>query len=562
MALIENINTYKKMVIEVDQPINDIVTAVQEDANSRYLDIQLFKDGVSFDLTNTKVRIYMIKPDGKHVFHDGEIKDPVSGRCQFLLTTQILAACGEAEVQIKVFSMEETQIVSTQVFKMYITKTLLTNEDIESSNEYGSLVILFQNVYEALQMIKAMLDNFGEPGETAAGISADTFWKMLEAVYNVNADALKNASVSEVLERIGTYEDLYTKPTLFGHQNKLERDIGFVKSAEGKLYAAKMQEEGAKFIPNQQSKNYGVTANSERTMHIGVDETYVYFSNDTILYKINRENMQEVTHKDMGLRILEFTVSPNAIIFISGNGDDKYYRISKEDFSILGSSAEEGAKNEFDAQGILDAGEYFFYVRRTMSNSDGGIVGKMRKSDMARVGSYNIKTNHETLCYDGTYVYYPDYAEKLMKINADNMQLVKEADSSGGMDLNGTNEKMFIVGEILYVIYENKLFSFDKELNPLDNKQFTTAIGTQTGFYGSYSHDGTYLYYVGNDNCLVKLGIEDAVTYAKSEQIASKYCKCFVDGNDVFVLGTPNAIIYKFDKNALSISNIIGFMEV
>lgn len=216
MALIENIKTYKKMIIEVDQPINDIVAAVQEDANSRYLDIQLFKDGVPFDLTNTKVRIYMVKPDGMYVFNDGEIKDPTSGRCQFLLTTQILAACGEAEVQIKVFSMEETQIVSTQVFKMYITKTLLTNEDIESSNEYGSLVILFQNVYEALQMIKAMLDNFGEPGETAAGISVDTFWKMLEAVYNVNADALKNASVSEVLERIGTSSDSSNTDTLFG----------------------------------------------------------------------------------------------------------------------------------------------------------------------------------------------------------------------------------------------------------------------------------------------------------------------------------------------------------
>lgn len=225
MALIENINTYKKMVIEVDQPINDIVTAVQEDANSRYLDIQLFKEGVPFDLTNTKVRIYMVKPDGMYVFHDGEIKDPTSGRCQFLLTTQILAACGEAEVQIKVFSMEETQIVSTQVFKMYITKTLLTNEDIESSNEYGSLVILFQNIYEALQMIKAMLDNFGEPGETATGISADTFWKMLEAVYNVNADALKNASVSEVLERIGESGDTLEDKTLFGFSGYIKEDV-------------------------------------------------------------------------------------------------------------------------------------------------------------------------------------------------------------------------------------------------------------------------------------------------------------------------------------------------
>lgn len=207
MALIDNINLYKKLVIEVDEPITDIITCVQEDADSRYLDVQLFKSGVSFDLSGTKVRIYMVKPDGTNIMNDGEITDAVSGRCQFLLTTQALAACGILKTQIKVFSETEEQILSTQIFKIDVTESLLTNKTIESTNEYGSLVILFQDIYEALQVMTAIKNNFGEPGETAQTLPATTFWQMLEYLYNVNADALKNASVSEVLKRIGETGD-------------------------------------------------------------------------------------------------------------------------------------------------------------------------------------------------------------------------------------------------------------------------------------------------------------------------------------------------------------------
>lgn len=175
MALIDNINLYKKLVIEVDEPITDIITCVQEDADSRYLDVQLFKSGVSFDLSGTKVRIYMVKPDGTNIMNDGEITDAVSGRCQFLLTTQALAVCGILKTQIKVFSETEEQILSTQIFKIDVTESLLTNKTIESTNEYGSLVILFQDIYEALQVMTAIKNNFGEPGETAQLIPVETF---------------------------------------------------------------------------------------------------------------------------------------------------------------------------------------------------------------------------------------------------------------------------------------------------------------------------------------------------------------------------------------------------
>lgn len=207
MALIDNIKTYKKIVIEIDEPIIDKVIAVQEDAESRYLDVQLFKDGVSFDLTGTKVRICMIKPDGKDVMNDGEITDPVTGRCQFLFTTQMLAACGVLQTQIIVFSETEEQIISTQIFNIYVTKKLLTNETIESTNEYGSLVILFQNIYEALYMLDVTNDLLSEMLKRLQTNSEETIrMKALKIDMTVDSDGTFGARIEgkKTIKRIYT----------------------------------------------------------------------------------------------------------------------------------------------------------------------------------------------------------------------------------------------------------------------------------------------------------------------------------------------------------------------
>lgn len=51
--------TYNRLNIEINQPINDIMTAVKDDTFSRFLDVFLFSNGTSIDLTDHKVRIYI-----------------------------------------------------------------------------------------------------------------------------------------------------------------------------------------------------------------------------------------------------------------------------------------------------------------------------------------------------------------------------------------------------------------------------------------------------------------------------------------------------------------------
>ena len=151
--------TYNRLNIEINQPINDIMTAVKDDTFSRFLDVFLFSNGTSIDLTDHKVRIYIKKPDGKEIYNQGTITDAPLGRVQFELTNQTLAVCGQLQCQIIIYNNEETQILSTEIFKIMVTQSLICEEAIESTNEYGALVVLFQNIYEALVLIEQVAEN-------------------------------------------------------------------------------------------------------------------------------------------------------------------------------------------------------------------------------------------------------------------------------------------------------------------------------------------------------------------------------------------------------------------
>lgn len=221
--------TYNKLKIDIKEPVTDIITAKQNDSNSRFLDVYLYDGGVPINLTGHELRIYMLKPDGTEIFNNGTITEAASGRCQFELTDQALGAYGKLQCEITLWK-NNVQILTTPTFDIFVVKSLRTNGSIESSNEYGALVVLYQNLYEAIDLMTTMVELFGEPGEIADAANIETFWQMLEYLYDVNADALKNASVSEVLNRIGLNTDKEGAGTLFGAINPLSTLIGNFKT--------------------------------------------------------------------------------------------------------------------------------------------------------------------------------------------------------------------------------------------------------------------------------------------------------------------------------------------
>ena len=174
--------TYNRLEIDVNKKPNSIgIRPVQNDTKSRYLDVCLYENSVPINLTGEQVRITFRKADGSTFFNQGEVTDAAAGRCQFALTNEILSEAKAVEAQISVWNAGG-QILSTQVFEIYVTAAIPWTDAVESENEYGVLVVLFQEIQDALDTMHKIAAAFGEPGDKAAEYGVDTFWGILETL--------------------------------------------------------------------------------------------------------------------------------------------------------------------------------------------------------------------------------------------------------------------------------------------------------------------------------------------------------------------------------------------
>lgn len=174
--------TYNRLELDVNKKPNSIgIRPVQNDTKSRYLDVCLYENGVPINLTGEQVRITFRKADGSTFFNQGEVTDATAGRCQFALTNEILSEAKAVEAQISVWNAGG-QILSTQVFEIYVTAAIPWTDSVESENEYGVLVVLFQEIQDALDTMHKIAAAFGEPGDKAAEYGVDTFWGILETL--------------------------------------------------------------------------------------------------------------------------------------------------------------------------------------------------------------------------------------------------------------------------------------------------------------------------------------------------------------------------------------------
>ncbi|MDD3394171.1 MAG: BppU family phage baseplate upper protein [Anaerotignum sp.] len=202
--------TYNRLLIDVNQKIDNIVTAKQNDTASRFLDVSLYSNGVPINLTGHSVKIYFKKPDNTEVFTEGEITDATAGRCQFELTTQTLAVYGDLKAEISIWN-GDTEVLTTQTFTIIVFEMLRSDNTVESTNEFGVLVTLFQSIQNSLDLMNAIKTNFGEAGEKAAEYGAATFWRMLEVL----AEKTEEAVQYDVSGKIGEPSDT-TSGTVFG----------------------------------------------------------------------------------------------------------------------------------------------------------------------------------------------------------------------------------------------------------------------------------------------------------------------------------------------------------
>lgn len=209
--------TYNRLEIDVNKKPNSIgIRPVQGDTQSRYLDVSLYENGAAIDLTGEQVRIHFEKEDGTVLFDQGEITDAAAGRCQFALTNAVLSDAGVVKVQISVWD-KGGEILSTELFTILVTESIRNDAAVESENEFGVLVVLFQEIQNALDLMQHIADTFGEPGEKAAEYGVDSFWGILEELAGrTDVDAVLRKYIKAVLNgTLGT-----------GYQESLDQLLG------------------------------------------------------------------------------------------------------------------------------------------------------------------------------------------------------------------------------------------------------------------------------------------------------------------------------------------------
>lgn len=304
--------TYNRLEIDVNKKPNSIgIRPVQNDTKSRYLDVCLYENGVPINLAGEQVRITFRKADGGTFFNQGEVTDATAGRCQFALTNEILSEAKAVESQISVWNAGG-QILSTQVFEIYVTAAIPWTDSVESENEYGVLVVLFQEIQDALDTMHKIAATFGEPGDKAAEYGVDTFWGILETLAGRGdvESSLQKGIKAYLNSTIGTNGFQSLDKMLEQNKNMVAEHINMVSGY--------INETGEHYIPTLKTINFfvGQSEDSESYTNVHSDTTYTWiatYSGTVIVgyrcYSPSSRHLGSIVVKRNGTELINTTVN-------------------------------------------------------------------------------------------------------------------------------------------------------------------------------------------------------------------------------------------------------------
>ena len=124
------------LIIDI-QPTQNI-RFYQNDHNSAHLVFFVTDRKQPVNLTNAKVKIVLQKPDGTIVFQDDCTPiDATTGKFEVILNTQTLVVDGKAYGQIHI--EDGDKILECRKFEIFIDRSILSQDAIESTNEFLAL---------------------------------------------------------------------------------------------------------------------------------------------------------------------------------------------------------------------------------------------------------------------------------------------------------------------------------------------------------------------------------------------------------------------------------------
>ena len=134
-----------------------VVTAMQGEINSRFLEITITDKGNFFNLTGKTVMVYMTKPDGKIIFNSCSVIDAPNGKINVSLTSQMSIASGTVkDFEIHIIGSDKTRLKITGIC-LKIKNAANADEAIESTNEFTALIEALSKADGSLEYVEQFL---------------------------------------------------------------------------------------------------------------------------------------------------------------------------------------------------------------------------------------------------------------------------------------------------------------------------------------------------------------------------------------------------------------------
>ena len=157
-----------------------VVTAMQGEINSRFLEITITDKGNFFNLTGKTVMVYMTKPDGKIIFNSCSVVDAPNGKINVPLTSQMSIVAGTIkDFEIHIIGSDKTRLKITGVC-LKIKETANADEAIESTNEFTALIEALNKADSSLEYVEQFLKD-KEQEIDALKQSAETLIEQIKA---------------------------------------------------------------------------------------------------------------------------------------------------------------------------------------------------------------------------------------------------------------------------------------------------------------------------------------------------------------------------------------------
>lgn len=156
------------LTLDLKRDLHQVLVMKEGDANTRTVKITITDNGEKFIITDQRITLKWKKPDHYKVQNDCTKVD--ASTVSFHCTDQMLAVPGIAKAELCMFD-KTGHLLSTMPFQVSIKPAAVTDSDVASSNEFKTLLKLFDEFKTEHDRIKAEVLKDKKDAENARDLS-------------------------------------------------------------------------------------------------------------------------------------------------------------------------------------------------------------------------------------------------------------------------------------------------------------------------------------------------------------------------------------------------------